>query len=149
MGRDRDIRNAMRDLIDATGDCDVVTCAGLPEDQAYPGAATKCVNIEPLNYIDDDLCEGADGPILLRTGTAKVTFMATDEDGAVRDETVERLYHSACDVCNGISVAGLTYPAKTRFSTLRWLAAKPPERRGEATFTYQYEVGANDFDATE
>lgn len=139
--RDRDIRNAMRDLIEATREFDWTTCGGLPEDQAYPGGALKAASIEPLNYIDDDLCEDELGPVLIRTGTAKVTFLAIDEDSTACIEAAERLMNIAANLWNGVSLATLTYPDKTRFTTARWLKPEGNERRVEATFTYQYEVG--------
>lgn len=138
--RDRDIRNAMRDLLAATGQFDVSTCDGLPETRGWPGGALRGVNIDAWNSSDADLCDDAGGPTLLRSATLKVTFAAIDDDPAVCTDMVERLINVAANACNGQCLAGLTFPGKTKFTNLRWLKPSPPERRCEATFTYQYEI---------
>lgn len=140
--RDRDIRNAMRDACEATGLFDLATTGGLPEVNGGDSGQTAVIVIEPLNYIDSDPADEDFGPLLVRTGTARVTVLAIDQDGATRDELAEKLCHLASNACNGASLAGLTYPDKTRFTTWRWLKPSPPERRVEGTFTYQYEVGS-------
>lgn len=144
--RDRDVRNAMRDLCDAAGAFDLVTCGGLPETQ-NTGAAPLMIVIEPLDSTDDDRYDDGGGPVLIRQATAKVTVITVDDDPVARDEAAERLCNVAANAWNGVSLAGLTFPDRTRLWTWRWLAPKPPERRVEGKFIYSYEVGGfGDFD---
>lgn len=144
--RDRDVRNAMRDLAEATTLFDLATTGGLPETNAVPGGSRYLVDIEPLDWNDDSPFDGEDdegnpGPILVRTATVKVTILAVGEDPSLRDEQAELLWNTLANAWNGKSLGGLTTPDKTMFTYTRWLAVKDMERRVESKFIYTYIVG--------
>jgi hypothetical protein len=139
--RDRDVRNAMRDLAEALNRFDVATTAGLPETQPVAGDVMTMVDIEPLDWNDESPFDDDGGPALFRTATVKVTILCIGEDAAARDETAELLWNLLANAWNGVSLAGLTMPDKTQFTYTRWLAVKGLERRVESKFIYTYQVG--------
>lgn len=148
--RDRDIRTAMKDLLEATHQFDVVSIGDLPESGGWKSGALRGANIDPWNDADADFACDSDGPILMRSSTVKVTFIAKAEDTETATNDVELLMNVAANAWNGVSLAGLTYPDKTRITNRRWLKPEPPERRCEVTFAYSYEIPEFDaFDETE
>lgn len=148
--RDRDVRNAMRDLADATGAFDIATCGGLPEARGQAGDQYNSVYIDPLDWTDESPYDDPDQPILVRTATVKVTISAIAADPVERDEAAERLCDVLANAWNGVALGGVAYPDKSQFTTWRWLNPIDVERRVEAKFTYQYEVGGfRDFSTSE
>ena len=147
--RERDVRGAVRDLLDATGGFDGVYPAGLPEDRGERSGDLRAAAIEPLGTriaAQGDDVAGA----LTADATLALTLIARDDDPETRDAAAERLLYLAADALNGVSLAGVTLPASTRIQSWTWRKAVAPERRIEAVLEFQYLVeGWSGFDASE
>ncbi|WP_165068398.1 hypothetical protein [Paludisphaera rhizosphaerae] len=147
--RERDVRGAIRDLLDATGAFDGVYPAGLPEDRGERSGDLRAAAIEPvattISAQGDDV-----GGALTAAATLSLTLTARDDDPETRDAAAERLLYAAADALNGVSLADVTLPGSTRIQSWTWKKAVAPERRIEAVLTFQYLVeGWNGFDASE
>jgi hypothetical protein len=136
--RERDIRSAVRDLLDATSAFDGVYLTGTPETHGQGFDAVHACAIEPVkedHQIDDDL-----GGAVIVHGTCNLTMIARDNDDQLADEACDRLFNLACNAVNGQSLADLTFPGFTRITRGTWLKRTPPERRKVATLEYRYLV---------
>jgi hypothetical protein len=138
--RDRDVRNAIKDRLVATGAFDGVWIWGPPEDYGTAASSLAAVSIEPESGSQEDRWDAGPNIGLEVTGRVMLTFCSRNEDPQVRDEAAEQLLYTAADVLQGQCLAGITVGDKTRFSTWKWQAATAPERRITAAFTYTYLV---------
>ncbi len=136
--RERDIRNAIRDALLATGAFSDCSISGLPEDSGSAASDLTAAAIEPLStayftgwdaQIEGGLCYDAQ---------IKVTLLARKEDQQLRDELAEQLLEHLKNAVNGQSLAGLTLPGKTLVKSWRWMPAKAPERRITAMLMASY-----------
>ena len=83
------------------------------------------------------------------TSRVTITLLYRCEDPQLRDEGAELLFDTAANALNGQSLATLTLPDTTKFTAWRWLPPTPPERRIQASFTYQYIIdGWDSYDVT-
>jgi hypothetical protein len=147
--RERDIRNQIHDVLDATGAFDGVYLTGLPEDRGEASGETRSVAIEPAETVQTDLWDGTRGDLLM-TCRVNLAFLARHDDAQIRDETAELLVNIAANVLNGQSLAGATLIGQTRFKSWSWEKPKAPERRITAVLEYQYLVtGWTGFDTAE
>lgn len=140
--RDRDVRDAIAAALEATNAFDAggVWLWGLPEDYGTGTSVRAAASIQPQSSTSDDRFD-ADGMTgIIVTSIVSITLFYRDEDPQIRDEGVELLFNTAADALNGQSLAGLTFPDFTRFTSWRWNPPAPPERQIAATFTYQYLV---------
>jgi hypothetical protein len=137
--RERDIRNQIHELLDATGAFDGVYLAGQPEDRGEAAGQTRAVTIEPAETVQADVWDDTSGDLLM-TCRVNLTFLARHDDAQIRDETAELLVNIAANVLNGQSLAGATLVGQTRFKSWSWEKPKPPERRIAAVLEYQYLV---------
>jgi hypothetical protein len=137
MARDRDVRNALMDLIRSTGQFDEVLTGRNPKELATPTAVASA-HVDPFDFKQDARWDsgGLDG--LEVRARCKVTFTVRDKDPEARDATLEKLFNAAQDVANDVSLADLTMPAFSRFHQGRWLPAAAPERQLEALYEYRY-----------
>jgi hypothetical protein len=147
--RERDIRNAIRDALLATGAFSDVWLTGLPE--SYGGAASDltAASIEPAST---SLTTGWDAQIagaLDYTARLTVTLLARHDDPQLRDELAEQLLNTLHNAVNGQSLAGLTLPAKTLIQSWTWQPAAPPERRIAAVVTFSYLVTWEGWDTSQ
>ncbi len=138
--RDRDVRNAIQQALIDTNAFDAVWIWGLPEDYGSGGSSLAAAAIEPVSGSLADLWDGGAEMGEVVTGTVSLTLLFRGEDPQVRDEAAELLLNTAADAINGLALAGLTMPDKTRLGNWHWLKPTPPERRITGTITYQYVV---------
>lgn len=152
MPRDRDMRNAIRDALDATGAFAVVSVSGsLPEDQGLGASELTAAIIQP----DTDTWQGGwdaqpEGLVEL-VATAIVTVLVRHEDPQARDERAEQLVMLVANAVNGaMLVPGYNVPGKTRVQRWRWQPARPPERRIAIPVQWTYLVdGWQEFDTSD
>jgi hypothetical protein len=142
MPRDRDVRNAIKTLLDATGafDSDGVWITGMPEDSGSGSSIAAAAAIEPVSSTQDDRWDGVAETGLVITSTVAITLIYRNEDPQLRDEGAELLLDTAANALNGQSLAGLTLPDLTRFLSWAWVSPTAPERKIRAQFQYQYLV---------
>jgi hypothetical protein len=147
--RDRDVRNAIHDCLLATGAFDGVWIWGLPEDYGAGASQLAAAAIEPESSVQDDRWDSPPRGGLVVTSRVTITFLQRNDDPQTRDEAAELLLDSAADALNGQSLAGLTLPGLTRFTSWRWEKPLAPERRITSTFSYSYIVeGWGEYDTT-
>ena len=152
MTRERDVRNAIADLLVATGAFDrqgVWLVA--PEDLGQGTDIAAAVWIEPVSTTIRDEWDAQDSGGITMTAMLRITFAFRAEAAEARDDGAERLLNAAADALNGqILVPGFTIPAWTRFLLWMWSPPAPPERQIVAMFRYDYEIeGWTGFDTTE
>lgn len=141
--RDRDVRRAIADLLDATNEFDGVYMLSLAEVSGRCAADARAVVIEPdsLEFSDPWSDGSSDGEpntgALTVSARLLLTLMVRDDDPDRRDNGAERLASIVSNTLNGRSLAGLTMPLFTRFHSMTWLPPEPPERRISTIFTYR------------
>jgi hypothetical protein len=148
MARERDVRNAIKDALVATGAFSDVWLTGLPEDHGQGASSLAAAAIEPLST---RLASGWDaapaGGLGYRSELA-VSLLARHPDPQLRDELAEQLLNLLINAVNGQSLAGLTIPQHTMITAWRWMPSRPPERRITATVGFAYIVTWDGFDAS-
>jgi hypothetical protein len=138
--RDRDIREAIKTALDATGFFDEVIHNAAEGDAAVSTIEQKTAVIYPLSgEISDQWDTLATGAMTIEA-QCQIVFIITSEDDKHRDDALEQMFNVACNALNKQSLAGLTFPDFTRFRRWQWLPATPPERRLETIFGYIFEV---------
>ncbi len=146
--RDRDVRNEIAQILADTAAFQEVRLGRLPENYGFAAGQLSAVVIEPKDGSDDDRWDGLDG--IVTTSNVTLTFMFRDEDPQRCDDGVEQLFNTAKNALNGQSLAGLTMPPKTRFTSWRFSPPRAPERRLVANFMYQYlDDRWNEFDQSD
>lgn len=136
---ERDVRIAVRDLLDATSAFDGVYLSGLPETRGERGGDLQAAAVEPDETTASCNWDDASGPRIM-TARATIVLMARDEDPQTRDEMAERLLETAIAALNGRSLAGKTLPEWTGIQSWAWRKPNPPERRIEAALEFRYLV---------
>ena len=137
--RERDIRNEIHDVLEATGAFDGVYLTGLPEDRGEASSESRAVAIEPAETVQSDHWDDVRGDLLL-TCRVNLTVLARHDDPQIRDEMAEMLVNIAANVLNGQSLSGATLVGQTRFKSWSWEKPKAPERRITVVLEYQYLV---------
>jgi hypothetical protein len=137
--RERDVRNAIHELLDVSGAFDGVYLSGLPEDRGERSGDRRAAVVEPDATTASDHWDDTTGAMVM-TATAALTFLARDDDPQLRDEAVELLLNTAAAVLNGRSLADATLPGSTRIRSWTWLKPNAPERRIVAKLEFQYLV---------
>jgi len=147
--RERDVRNAIQELLDVSGAFDGVYVSGLPEERGERAGDRRAAVVEPDGTTGSDLWDDTTGAMTM-TATVALTFLARDDDPQVRDEAVELLLNTAAAVLNGRSLADATLPGSTRIRSWTWLKPNAPERRIAAKLEFQYLAeGWSDFGLSE
>jgi hypothetical protein len=143
--RDKDVRLAIKKLLEETNQFNLVSLKGLPAQKGAPAGDLAFAVIQPdtINQMDrwdsGEEALNALAPIGLEiTSTVLVTVMSRNEDPQIRDERAENLAELAINTIQGKALAGLTCPDLTRFVNARFLPEKPPERRVVLLFRYVY-----------
>lgn len=134
---ERDVRIAVRDLLDATTAFDGVYLSGLPERRGERGGDLLAAAIEPAETAASCGWDGASSSSIM-SARATITLMARDDDPQTRDEMAERLLETARAALDGRSLAGKTLPEWTRIRSWVWREPTPPERRIEASLEFRY-----------
>jgi len=137
--RERDVRNAIQELLDVSGAFDGVYLSGLPENRGERAGDRRAAAIEPDATVESDLWDDTGGAMVM-TATVILTFLARDDDPQLRDEAAELLLNTAAAVLNGRSLADATLPGSTRIRSWAWLKPNAPERRIAAKLEFQYLV---------
>jgi hypothetical protein len=138
--RERDVRNAIKTALWATGVFDDIWLTGLPEDYGRGASQLRAAAIEPAATA---LATGWDAPIaggLDFKAQCIVTLLARHEDPQLRDELAEQLLDTLHNAVNGQSLAGFTLPVKTLVTSWLWQPPLAPERRITATVSFAYLV---------
>ncbi len=151
MSRDRDVRNAVQSALIATNAFDhgAVWIWGLPEDHGTGSSEQAAVAIVPMSSSQGDLWDAAAAGGLVITSRVQLVMLYRNEDPQLRDEGAELLLDATANALNGQSLAGLTFPQTTRITDWTWQPPAVPERRIQATLTYQYIVeGWESYDVT-
>ena len=149
--RDRDVRQAAKDALNATGQFDAVYLSGLPEDYGQAAGQLRVAVIEMGNeFRVNDLWDSAQDGGLTVDGEAHITVLVRDQDPQVRDELAELLINVISNTLNGVAMDSWT-TEQTSF-VMRWrpIPSQAPERRMMAVYEYQYFVeGWTSFNTTE
>ena len=140
MARDRDIRNAIQAALVATNQFGNVYLWSLADVSDHSADDTLAATIEPAGWQESDSFDDTVTGLVQIDGSCTITFFSRFEEPQQRDEACERLLEFACNALNGQSLAGVTAPEWTKFTSARWEPASPPERRIGATFIYRYFV---------
>jgi hypothetical protein len=149
MSRDRDVRNAIQTALLQTGEFDAVCMWGMPEDHGTGASNLAIAAIEPSASEQLDRWDYAPPGGMVISSRVNVILAYRHEDPQLRDEAAELLFDTAANALNGQSLAGLTLPQLTNFTSWRWEKAEAPERRITATFLYHYIVeGWNSYDTS-
>lgn len=138
--RDRDVRNAIKVLLDETKQFDVVSLKGLPSEYGTAAGALKLAIVQPDTIAQSDRWDATDQIGLHVDSTITITILARNEDPQERDELAENLMLIAIDEIQGKSLAGMTAPDLTRFVRAKFVTPKVPERKIVCTFMYSYIV---------
>ncbi len=138
--RDRDVRNAIKVLLDATEQFDSVSLKGLTTEYGSSAGDLKLAIIQPDTIAQSDRWDATDEIGLHVDSTLTITILARNEDPQTRDEIAENLLFLAINAIQGKSLAGFTEPDFTRFVRARWMKPKVPERQIVCTFVYSYLV---------
>jgi hypothetical protein len=139
MARERDVRQAIKDILEQTGMFNTVTLRGLPEVQGMAASDMAAASIQPgstrmLKGWDAAPAGGRDFMCQLL-----VTVLARDEDAELCDELAEQLVNAVRDAVDGQAlVPGFNEPQKTMVTGWQWLPPVAPERRVAITVTYDY-----------
>ncbi len=138
--RDRDVRNAILDALQATNRFDGVYLWSLKDSADQAAGDARAAAIQPISWTESDQWDDVAAGVIQIDAQCRLVLMARDESPDARDESAEQLLNAACNAINGQSLAGLTLPAWTKIRSARWKDAIPPERQIEATIVYRYLV---------
>jgi len=138
--RDAEIRDTMQELLLATGAFDDVWLWGLPENYAGSASEMTAAAIIPVGGTQEDLSDSSADGVIEVTSKAKIVILSRNADPILRDKRAEQLLAITADTLNGVSLATLTFPDRTKITTWSYEEPAPPERRVTAMYTYQYEV---------
>jgi hypothetical protein len=148
MARERDVRNAIKDALMATGAVSDVWLTGLPEDYGQGASDLAAAAIEPLSTRLGSGWDAGPSGGLDYTSELSVTLLSRHPDPQLRDELVEQLLDFLINAVNGQSLANFTIPQQTMVTSWRWLPPTPPERRVAATLGFAYLVTWDGFDTS-
>lgn len=141
--RDRQILKAMADALVATGEFDLVTTAGLPEDGSpfSSDVGRVCALSLDGKPTENQLWCDYLTTSLERIVPISATVMFRAEDADTRDDEADRLF---CLVANTIATGnpwlGITVMRKTRMTGGEWVKAMPPEQRYKIPGQFVYRI---------
>jgi hypothetical protein len=148
MARERDVRNAIQELLLASGAFSNVWITGLPEDYGHGASSLTAAAIEPVSTQLTSGWDSSPSGGLDYTSKLSVSLLARHPDPQLRDELAEQLLDLLINAVNGQSLADLTIPQQTVITSWQWLAPAPPERRITATVDFAYLVTWDGFDTS-
>jgi hypothetical protein len=147
--RDRDVRNAIQELLQATSAFDGVYLWGPPKDYGSGASNLAIAWIEPGRSNQLDKWDGGQITGIEITSSVKIVVAQRMEDPQLRDEAAELLVDIVANAIQGQSLSDLTLPDKTRFINWTWVRANPPERQINISFEYIYLIdGWNNYNTT-
>jgi hypothetical protein len=150
MPRERDIRRAVADALNATGAFDAVWIAD-PDDPTGNAASNwRAAGIRPGATTLLQGFDGAAGGGLVYRCQIPLTLVSRHEDQQVRDELAEELLNVARNALNGRGLGGLAIAQQTIVRSWTWMPPSPPERQVRAVIELHYlEEGWASSDTTE
>lgn len=147
--RERDVRRAIREMLDSTGMFDRVDLGIAADPGGGASGMLRTASIEPKETVVAGLGDDVSGG-LAATATVKILLIARDDDHIARDDAAEVLLNTTAAALNGRAIGGITLPGSTRLRSWEWRKAAAPERRIEATLEFRYLLeGWNDFNLSE
>jgi hypothetical protein len=154
--RDRDVRNAIQAALVATDAFDVsanegaaVWIWGLPEDWGTGSSNQAAAAIIPQSSRQEDLWDAAPSGGIVITSRVAIVLAYRHSDPQLRDEGAELLLDTTANALNGQDLGGQIIPQTARVIGWDWQQPAAPERRIQATFSYQYIVeGWDEYDTT-
>jgi hypothetical protein len=149
MSRERDVRNAIKTALVATGAFSDVWLTGLPEDYGHGASELTAAGIDPVSTSLTTGWDAQTAGSLDYTATCTVTLLARLEDAQLRDELAEQLLDILHNAVNGVSLASFTLPGTTMVTSWRWNPPAPPERRISATVSFAYLVTWEGWDTSQ
>lgn len=139
MSRERDVRNAIRDALVATGAFGEVVLRALPELQGTPASDLTLASIQPASSRVVSGWDAAPGGILRYACTVTVTVLSRNADPELCDDAAEQLVNYVRDAVNGkVLVPGYVVNQKLYVSNVAWKDPVAPERRVVVTVAYEY-----------
>lgn len=148
MARERDVRNAIKDILVATGAFSNVWLTGPPQDFGQGASELTAAAIEPVSTRLASGWDAAPSGGLGYTCQLTVSLLARQSDPQLRDELAEQLLDFLINAVNGQSLAGFTIPQLTMVTSWQWQAPVPPERCITATVRFTYLVTWESFDTS-
>lgn len=147
--RERDVRDAIMELLDSTGVFDRVYPGTLPDAGGEPSGILRTASVEPSKTVVASMGDDIAG-VLKATASVTIVLLARDDDPTDRDDAAELLLNTTAAALNGRSLGGISLPSTTRLISWSWRKAIPPERMIEAILEFQYLLeGWNDFDLSD
>lgn len=140
MSEEANIIQAMAATLLGSGFFDDVYTTGLPKLDDQSAEDLRAVAIMPMSGTESDQYDAPTAGYQCEDAQVKFVFVVRAKDEAVRDRTVSLLFNYARNALNGQSIAGLTLPQWTKFTSHKWEDPAPPERKITATFQYRYLV---------
>lgn len=137
-GRDYDCLDDARARLEATNLFDGVY-AGLPEDIGLTLGDGTAACVEPWREREDVRTADCEG-VGTHRASWRLTLISRDADPHARDRALDRLLAAARDALDGVSLAGVSFPALTRLGQAQYAKPKPPERRCVVTGEFDYLV---------
>jgi hypothetical protein len=149
-GRERDIRNAVHDLLMATHAFDEVWLPGMQSPRGKAASDIRACAIDPKRTTTLSGFDAAEIGAWIYRCQIGLTVVVRNDDEQLRDETAEQLLNLVRNALDGVSLGGITLLEKTWVGDWTWLNPQPPERKIQATLTCEYlEEGWEVADVTE
>jgi len=151
MSREKDYRNALRDILVDTGAFSEVRLTGLPEDVGFGASDLTAASIQPGStrmLTGWDAATGGGRSFLCQL---LVTVLARHVDAERCDELAEQLVEFVRNAVDGQPlVPGFNEPERTMVTGWQWLPRTAPERRIAVTVTFDYlQDGWNNADTSQ
>lgn len=149
MSRERDVRQAVVDLLAATGEFHDVTL-GDSDPRGRAASDLRLATVDPSSTSSDDQWDGGpDGGSVLDCRIL-VTVYVRAADPKLRDDAAERLLNVVRNAVNHQSLGDLTLPDFTKIKTWTWRPAQGGERSIVCVLSVRYiEEGWTSADAAE
>ena len=146
--RDRDIRNEVKRILDATNAYDQVSLGRMEGSEAAEDL--RLVEVSPLKEVySDEFDDDVKGSQLV-DATMEIRLTAKHQDEQSRDELAELMRNNALNTLQSLSILGITMPAWQKFNSAVWLPSVPPERTVVLTLAYRYmPESSSSYDTTE
>lgn len=143
--RERDIKEAIRAALEATGEFDGIFLFGFADASDSEAEAVRAVSILPMGFKEDDKWDGVLDGQMLEMGRLKIVIRVREGNAPIRDSEADRLLSVLRNAVNGRALNILIgedflYPQWTKITEGNWKDPLPPERDIECTFQYLYDA---------
>jgi hypothetical protein len=137
LSRERDVRTAIMDALQATGEFDLVN-TGQDKGQEVNSDGNSFAHVDPHDAQEASHWDDGGGAGVEVISRCRITLSVSNNDPQTRDEHLEKLLNITQNIVNDQSLAELTLPSSSRIRSWRWLPAKAPLRQVEAIFEFHY-----------